>query len=146
MKSSSWGRNIVVVYAVFALSTLAFVGFAMTQRVDLTSADYYEQALEYDATAMARQRGRASGAVITVDDSLRITFPGDHHVSGNLEVQFTRADNPALDRTYRLPVPRSNVVAIPYKSFTAGVWMVRLSWMQQSHRCQIESRIRIGDR
>ena len=55
------GVAVVAFYALFALSTIGFVAFAMSQDVDLVSSDYYARSLEHDRHMQAVANG--AGAV-----------------------------------------------------------------------------------
>ena len=68
----NWGTGIAAVYTVFALATTGFVTFAMSQRVDLVSSDYYAQSLRQDQRIAAeQQRALARAAAVRRADRLR---------------------------------------------------------------------------
>jgi hypothetical protein len=54
----SWGWRIAIVYTVFAVSTVAFVAFAMTENVELVRKDYYEYSLVHDRTNASLNRAQ----------------------------------------------------------------------------------------
>ena len=67
----NWGVGIATVYVIFAGATLGFVTFAMTERVDLVSPDYYANALAHDGRQAAASRALALG------DGFRIETAAD---------------------------------------------------------------------
>lgn len=126
--TSNWGRNIVIVYSIFALSTLGFVAFAMTQRVDLTSTDYYEQALRHDETAAALRRGTDAGVHVIAGPTLRIVIPHQMPIDGAVQVLLARADDPTLNRTLSVTADAERGVAVSTDSMRRGKWRLSAEW------------------
>lgn len=141
---SYWGRNIVIVYSVFALSTLAFVAFAMTQRVDLTSQDYYEQALRHDSTQMALRRAADAGVRVEMGDSIAICLPAGMSIEHRISVELTRADDPSLDRRLSIAVADDNRVTIPIAGLTRGRWHLQARWRSAGLEHLISQPVRVG--
>ena len=48
-----WGWRIGIIYTTFALSTIGFMIFSFTQKVDLVSPQYYADELRQDAKMLA---------------------------------------------------------------------------------------------
>lgn len=141
---STWGRNIVIVYAMFACGTLAFVGFAMTQRVDLTSEHYYEDALRHDEVSAARYRAYSLGARVIHDgDSLRILSSRELRVDDDVVFRFRRADDPALDREMVLRAPDERGYVVLTDALKPGVWRLEVRWTSQSKDLQIDTVVRV---
>ena len=61
------GVAVVIFYVVFALSTVGFVVFAMSQDVDLVSSDYYARSLQHDRHMQAVANGGALGAALRIE-------------------------------------------------------------------------------
>ena len=141
--SSSWGRNIVIIYSIFALSTLGFVAFAMTQRVDLTSADYYEQALRHDETVAALQRGMDAGVHVVVGPMLQIMIPQQMLLDGRMQVRLARADDPSLDRNLSITPDPALGFAISTKEMRHGKWRLIAEWKSKGLLYRCEAAIRI---
>ncbi|MBU3678574.1 MAG: hypothetical protein FGM32_03090 [Candidatus Kapabacteria bacterium] len=135
---SNWGRNIVIVYSIFALSTLGFVAFAMTQRVDLTSADYYEQALRHDETVAALKRGMDAGVHVVVGPVLQIVIPQQMPIDGRIQVRLARADDPSLDRNLSITADPVLGIAISTTDMRRGKWRLIAEWKSKglAYRCE----------
>lgn len=88
----SWAWGIAGTYTFFALATLTFVGFTLTQRTDLVSADYYQQANTHHSHMEAAARARA----LPADQRWQATLNGDH-----LICLFPRADIQGTLHLYR---------------------------------------------
>lgn len=142
--TSTWGRNIVIVYALFACGTLAFVGFAMTQRVDLTSEHYYEDALRHDEVSAARYRARSLGARIAHDgDTLSIVSSQELTVDAEVIFRFRRADDPSLDREMVVRAPGSRGYGVSTNGLRKGAWHLEARWTSQSKDVQIDTVVRV---
>jgi hypothetical protein len=108
--------------------TLAFVRFALTQRVDLVSDNYYERASSYDSVMASQQRGfEASGvSVLLSPDSVIITRTGSNAVS-DVNVQCYRPSDPSFDRSFAVAFDSAGRFVLPIENIATGYWKVRLS-------------------
>jgi len=127
----NWGTSIALVYGLFAVSTLGFVAFAMSQPVDLVSPDYYERALHEDdrIAALANARALGEGFRVTPDiaaRSLRIDLPAaTRPVNGT--VTLYRPSDAAEDREQAL-APRDGVQVVSLEGLRSGRWIAKLEW------------------
>lgn len=142
--TSTWGRNIVIVYSIFAVSTLAFVAYAMTQRVDLTSHDYYEQALRHDSTQMALRRAADAGVLMNLRDSIVIALPAGMTIETTMTIELTRADDPSLDRRLNASVSDAGVIAIPVAGMKHGRWHLMASWRSGGLEYRVSDQMTVG--
>lgn len=127
-----WGWRISIVYTLFALGTLGFVAFAMTQRVDLVREDYYEQSLQYDATQSARSNADRLADRISVSyrpgGDIAIQIPREHVGESRGSVLFYRPDEPNADVTLKLVSAEDGIMNIDASGFKHGVWKVIVRW------------------
>ena len=129
MARLNWGTGIAAVYALFAVSTLGFVGFAMSRPVDLVSPDYYQRSLRQDQRMAAIDNARRLGPAVsvTVEPATRrltVTLPGAAP-SGTLILY--RPSNASSDR--RLPLALSHGrQSVETAGMAAGHWVVQLDW------------------
>lgn len=130
MSRFHWGWRIGLVYTAFALSTLGFVAFAMTQRVDLVREDYYQESLRTTAAQLELQRGKISGITIVAEQSmLRIRIPVVPQ--GVVSVHLYRPDNPALDQHHDVQRGSDGTHVLPLTGVAAGRWRAIVRWMYQ---------------
>lgn len=129
-----WGHSIALVYGLFAVSTIGFVVFAMEQRVDLVSTDYYEKSIALDARRAAEANARALG------DGFRITPAAD---GSEVTVQWTgtslqgatgtltlyRPSDAAADRVTPMAPDGAGRQALSLAGLNAGKWMVQVEWI-----------------
>lgn len=130
MSRFHWGWRIGVVYTVFALSTLGFVAFAMTQRVDLVREDYYQESLRTTAAQQELQRGKTSGITVVVEQSmLHIRIPVAPQ--GAVSVHLYRPDNPALDQHHDVQQGSDGSYVLPLTGVSPGRWRAIVRWKYQ---------------
>jgi len=142
----NWGHGITIVYTLFALATLGFVAFAMTQRVDLVSDDYYEQSLQHDAkmTAQANAALLGTSARIEVaEKSLIVSIPESqsHTAKGTIDLYFAGALD--IDRTFDLRVDAAGKMSIPTNELRTGAWKATLKWRVESVEYELQRDIEI---
>lgn len=124
-----WGWRISLVYAAFALSTLGFVAFAMTQRVDLVREDYYQESLRTTAAQDELSRGRAAGVSIAVEDAmLRITIADAARRAPSVSADLYRPDDPSRDQHHALSETEQGTYELPLAHVASGNWRVKLRW------------------
>lgn len=127
MSRFHWGWRIGIVYSAFALSTLGFVAFAMTQRVDLVREDYYQESLRTTAAQQEVQRGRTSGITVRVEQSmLRIRIPAVPQ--GAVSVQLYRPDNPSFDQQHNVQQVSDGSFVLPLAGIARGRWRLIVRW------------------
>ena len=126
----SWGTGIVIVYVLFATTTIAFVVFATTQHVDLVRPDYYEESLRRNERSTEEQNAQALGTGVAVsakDDTIYIRLPRQFaHTSGT--VQLYRAAGSQYDVVMPLAFDTSGTMRIAMQGRPRGQWDVRLAW------------------
>lgn len=132
---SLWGWGIAAVYAVFAASTLGFVAFTMTHRVELVAPDYYRQELNYEQQ-IARQR-RASNltqqvtCLLTHDQkNIELRFPaGMKEISGKMHLY--RPSDSLMDYEIQIAPDAEGRQLVPADRLTRGLWRAKITWQSQ---------------
>ncbi|HXW06760.1 MAG TPA: FixH family protein [Vicinamibacterales bacterium] len=127
----NWGVGIVAAYAAFAASTLGFVAFAMTQPVDLVSADYYALSLRHDERLRAEAGTRALGPAFVCeagDDgrSVNLKLPVEHRTRARGTILLYRPSDSRADRVVTLLVNAEGRQRVPLAA--AGRWIVKVQW------------------
>ena len=127
----NWGTGIAAVYTVFALATTGFVTFAMSQRVDLVSSDYYVQSLRQDQRIAAEQNARSleppPSVVLTGSGQAMLSLPPDQAGAAGAITWYRPAD-PKADRTTALALDRDGRQQLPLSGLMAGRWIVQVRW------------------
>lgn len=128
----NWGVGLATVYTIFAGATLGFVTFAMSERVDLVSPDYYANALDHDARQAASARALALGAAFEIEvaadgRTLSIGWPATARPESG-RVRLYRPSNSSADRT-ELVQARAARHLILLADVAPGSWVVQCEWI-----------------
>jgi hypothetical protein len=128
-----WGIAIAAVYTLFAASTMGFVFFALSQPVQLVSADYYERSLTHDARRAAITHADALGPRLRVEaapgaEAIAVVLPAEQAPVARGSVTLYRPSDASADRTFPLAVDRDGRQRIPLAGLAMGRWLVRVEW------------------
>jgi hypothetical protein len=127
----NWGWRIAIVYTFFAVSTMGFVVFAMSENVELVRKDYYEESLRYDATFASVQRGNTIAEQVIVkesEDGVDVMLPAHHLNVDSASVNLYRAENSSLDRRYLI---NGNAIRIPTTALKHGNYQAQVEWRSE---------------
>jgi hypothetical protein len=128
----NWGVGVATAYAIFAGATLGFVTFAMRERVDLVSPEYYADSLSHDVRQAAASRALALGDAFRIDTagdgrSATIVWPvSAAPASGTIHLY--RPANSAADRREPIAPDLSGVQVVRLDDLTPGAWTIRCEW------------------
>lgn len=123
----NWGWRIAIVYTAFALSTIGFVTFAMSEKVELVRTDYYEHSLKHDSTSAAKARGESVADKVmfeTVGNELRVRLPHAQPGAKGM-LQLYRPNSSALDKKFDLD---DSGVNVDIHKLTTGKYNVVIEW------------------
>jgi hypothetical protein len=140
----SWAWGIAGTYLFFALATLGFVGFSLTQSTGLVSADYYSQAIQHQSRLDATLRAQAlpdslSWQIAVNDDRLLCRFPRTG-ISGTLHL-YRPADE-RLDRRFDIALSNgSQEIA----GLQQGHWQLKVQWHMDGKDYYYQQDLRIGN-
>ena len=127
----SWGAGIAIVYTIFALSTTAFVAFAMGRRVDLVSDDYYAQSLQVDERMEATRNGFALGEALRVEregGAVVVTYRADDASAAAGRIRLYRSADATADREVPMSLDADGRQRLPLDGLAPGAWRLQLEW------------------
>jgi nitrogen fixation protein FixH len=134
----TWMFGIIGVYALFALATLGWVGFTMTQKVELVSPSYYQQEVAYQQRIDNAKRAMNLPEPLQwrlVSDAqgeriLEITYPKDQLQQGAVQgtITFLRPASLTMDKTVRVQPDAQGKQRIPLAAMDKGLWKVSIEW------------------
>ena len=140
--SWNWGVGITLTYLAFAGGTLGVVGYAMTQRVDLVSEDYYSRSLRQDDRMAATARADALGGRVSValaEDrlSLDVHVPTAASPPPTGTITWYRPSDSRDDRSVAFrPVDGHQLV--PLDGLVRGHWVVQVEWQSAGQTFYLE--------
>lgn len=147
---SLWPYGIIAAFAIFITGTTGLIVLACTHRIDLVSADYYEQEIKFQnhLDQIRRTKGLDVAGMVAYDavrqqitislpiDQIRQTFSG--------RVQLYRPSAAALDRQVALAPNSSGIQIVEAKDLRPGLWKVRVSWSIGDNDYFMDQKIVIG--
>jgi hypothetical protein len=143
-----WGIAVAMFYTLFALSTVGFVVFAMTQDVELVSADYYARGLQHDVHMQAVANADA------IDRDLRVEVRAG---AGDVIVHWPAAMAPLVrgtatlyrpadaraDRVVPLVPGADGTQAVSTAGLARGHWRLQLQWRVDERDYYTERDVRL---
>lgn len=138
MKSPSKPRNLwpAAITAFFVgaiIFIVSFIAFAVRQREDLVSADYYEREVRYQSQldSLNRSQSLARQSIVTYEpqqQTIVITLPAAQTQGATGRVHLYRPSDARLDRELPLALSADGVQRLEAKSLRDGLWKVRVQW------------------
>jgi len=128
----SWGYKITILYVGFVLLVLTMVTLSVRQKVDLESADYYEQELKFQDKIDKMQRTDALQTQLKWEvqpGGILLRFPAQFDgqaVSGS--IYFLRPSDQGLDKTIAVPATTTGIQRVSTESLRKGLYRMKLSW------------------
>lgn len=132
----SWGYKIAFLYLGFVALITTMIVLSMRERIDLVTADYYEQELHYQDRIDAIDRTTALREALTWElngRSLLLRFPRDlqgRAVSGS--IFFFRPSDQRMDQTMTIPPTASDSCILPLDNLHRGMYRMQISWRSGS--------------
>jgi nitrogen fixation protein FixH len=142
----NWGTGIAIFYVVFAAATTGFVVFAMDQKVDLVSEDYYQQALEHDGRMEAVANAASLGGAFRLElrdhaHTLRLTWAAARPDSGNGTIKLYRPSDSAADRSFPIDVDAVGQQDVALEAVSAGHWIVQVQWRSNGRTYYVQQSV-----
>jgi hypothetical protein len=144
-----WPWAIILVFVVFISGTISLVVMACSQKVDLVSADYYEQEIKFQRhiDQLDRTHRLAGNAAVAYEpDSrrIRIVLPSEARAGAITgRVQLYRPSAAGLDRQFKLEANAEGVQFLDASALQRGLWKVRVSWTVGSTEYFLDQSIKV---
>lgn len=129
-----WSWGIVAAYLLFAATTLGFVAFSFSQRVDLVSRDYYQRETDHQQQIDRVERtgmlpDGIAWSMRRQGEQILFQFPQDQ-VEGKVEgsMHLYRPSNASLDRKLIIKLDANGQQSLAANELEAGLWRVKISW------------------
>lgn len=128
-----WPIAIIVFFVVFATFLATFVVWALGQKQDLVTENYYEQEVRYQEQLDRLNRTQAQSEQTTVTfDATRncivINLPAAQAAGASGKIQLYRPSNAKLDHEVPLAINAGGMQTLDAKAMAAGLWKVRIQW------------------
>lgn len=128
-----WPIAITGFFVLAIIFILSFIAWAMRQREDLVSADYYEREIRYQShlDSINRSQTLAAQAVVTFEptqQTIVITLPAAKNQGATGSIQLYRPSDARLDREVPLALNAEGIQRLDAKALRDGLWKVRVKW------------------
>ena len=129
-----WPWAIILTFVIFISGTVGLVVMACSQKVDLVSANYYEQELKFQGQLDRMKRTSQLGAQAGVSYDAaqkRITIslpPAQARQEVRGQIQLYRPAQASLDRQLTLQPDASGMQSLDASALKPGLWKIRVSW------------------
>lgn len=152
MKNSRnlWPLSIVIALGLFAAGMLALIVIASSQKVDLVSADYYEQEIQFQRQLDRLNRTAPFGNDVKVayDATTRritILLPAEH-VSPDTagRIHLYRPSTTGMDRELALELDAAGGQSVDAAALLPGLWKVRVQWTARNQEYFADRSVLVG--
>jgi nitrogen fixation protein FixH len=128
-----WPIAITTFFALAITAIISFIVWAVQQREDLVSADYYEREVRYQTQldSMNRSQALAQQTVVTFEplaQNIVITLPTHQTTGATGTVQLYRPSDARMDRQVPLALDGNGVQRLDSRPLAGGLWKVRVKW------------------
>lgn len=152
LPQNPWPWAIVLTFVLFISGTIGLVVMACSQKVDLVSANYYEQELKFQGQLERMKRtselgSQAAVTYVAAKESITISLPPDHarqDVRG--QIQLYRPAEAGLDRQMEFQPDGHGIQSLDTRGLKPGLWKIRVSWTVGKQDYFIDQKIVIGSR
>lgn len=127
-----WGHGILIFLIVFLLFVALVIRYAMKQKINLVTPDYYNKELIYQQDINKLENTNRLSEKVTVEmmnDKILVQFPildSSQYISGFLQVY--RPSDYELDLNYELDLTENYRIMIPLDSLQKGVYDLIVDW------------------
>jgi len=147
-----WPLGIIVAFVLFFTGTVGLIVMAFSQKVDLVSADYYEQELKFQGRIdrVERTRNAASQATVAYDSAnhcITVSLPPEqahHEVWGSIELY--RPSAAGMDRAVRFQPDTNGVQRLEAAGMAPGPWRVRVTWTAEKENYYLDQKVVVGSK
>ena len=133
LRRNPWPIAITAFFIIAILFIVTFIAWAVRQRDDLVSADYYEREVRYQSQldTMNRSQSLATQSVVTFEpaqQTIVITLPAVQTRGARGSIHLYRPSDARLDRELSLALNGEGIQRLDAKGLRDGLWKVRVNW------------------
>jgi hypothetical protein len=143
----SWGYKIAILYIGFVMLILTLVGVSSGEKVDLVSADYYEQELKFQNKLDDSKRSNELEQPlewIVVPGAIKLKFPKEFKGrKTEASVYLLRPSDSKMDKTIKVLSDTTTERLIATDKVIAGIYKMEISWEAEGQKYYNEGVIHI---
>lgn len=129
-----WPIAIIAFFILFATFLATFVVWALGQKQDLVTENYYENEVRYQEQLdrLNRTQAQAGQTAVTFDaarNCIVISLPVAQAQGASGRIHLYRPSNAKLDLEVPLAINAGGMQTLDAKAMAAGLWKVRIEWI-----------------
>ncbi len=136
----NWGKGIIIAMSAFVIFILTLVFTIMSNRVDLTSDDYYKKEIGFQDEIEAQRLGQNFDRKLIIQQSKNsIFFEFKDSLPAKIgTIEFNRPSDQKLDKTI---VWKGEQMILSKNLFQKGLYYLTLEFVQGDQKIQIDRQI-----
>jgi hypothetical protein len=136
----NWGKGIIIAMSSFVIFILTLVFTLMSNRVDLTSDDYYKKEIGFQNEIEAQRLGQKFDRKLIIQQSKNsIFFEFKDSLPAKIgTIEFNRPSDQKLDKTI---VWKGEQMILSKNLFQKGLYHLTLEFVQGDQKIQIDRKI-----
>ena len=136
----NWGKGIIIAMSAFVIFILTLVFTLMSNRVDLTSDDYYKKEIGFQDEIEAQRLGQNFDRKLIIQQSKNsIFFEFKDSLPAKIgTIEFNRPSDQKLDKTI---VWKGEQMILSKNLFQKGLYHLTLEFVQGDQKIQIDRQI-----
>ena len=131
-RKSLWGYAIAAVYTLFALGTLSFVAFTMTQKIELVDKNYYAKEVAYEQQIQRLHQTNDLEHQVTCEltadgKAIQLQMP-PNMTTARGTILLYRPSESSLDQELKLNLDSNGTQTISTAKLVPGAWRIKITW------------------
>ncbi len=134
MKNLSWGTKLAMFISVYVIGILIFVGFSLTQDINLISTDYYPQGIEFQTKIDKIKNTHTLKEKIIVSQqggTIQVQFPEGMRSDVSGSIIFFRPSNSDNDLRSDIKLDETGLQVFKSEQFVKGRYAIQIDWKHQ---------------
>ncbi len=134
MKKLSWGTKLAMFASIYVIGILIFVGFSLTQDINLISKDYYPQGIDFQTKIDKIKNTQTLKEKVVVSQKagvIQVQFPEGMRSGVSGSIIFFRPSSSDNDLLSNIKLDETGLQVFNSKSFINGRYAIKIDWTHQ---------------
>ena len=134
MKNLSWGTKLAMFISVYVIGILIFVGFSLTQDINLISKDYYPQGIDFQSKIDKIKNTHTLDEKVVVSQkggTIQVQFPEGMRTDVSGSIIFYRPSNSDDDLRSDIKLDGSGLMFFKSNRLVKGRYAIQVDWKYQ---------------
>ena len=134
MKNLSWGTKLAMFISVYVIGILIFVGFSLTQDINLISTDYYPQGIDFQTKIDKIKNTYTLKEKVVVSQqagTIQVQFPEGMRSGVSGSIIFFRPSNSDNDLRSDIKLDETGLQVFKSEKLIKGRYAIKIDWKHQ---------------